>query len=53
MICKRITNFGGENNYQCTNCESTIRINGCLREYPIGVYDSEEIKLKIVEEGDN
>ena len=45
--------FDSENNYQCSDCESTIRINGWLREYPIGVYDSEEIKLKIVEEGDN
>lgn len=42
--------FDSEKNCNCPNCSKKIRIYGWIREYPIGCYDSEDIKCDDIEE---
>lgn len=35
--------------YQCKNCGKYIRVYGWIREYPLGAYDSEELKAVPIE----
>lgn len=41
-----IYSFDSEANFECTECGHLVRINGWIREYPIGAYDSENINVK-------
>ena len=40
-----VYSFDSENNYECVECGRLVRINGWIREYPIGAYDSENIGI--------
>ncbi|WP_261381728.1 phage terminase large subunit family protein [Paenibacillus cremeus] len=42
-----VYSFNSENSYECPECGIVIKIEGWIREYPVGAYDSEDI---IVEE---
>lgn len=42
--------FDSEDNYRCPECGTAIRIEGWIREYPIGAYDSEDIIINSFEE---
>ena len=42
--------FDSEKNCNCPNCSKKIRIHGWIREYPIGCYDSEDIKCDDIDE---
>ena len=45
-----VYSFDSEDNYECAECGHLVRINGWIREYPIGVYDSESININKWEE---
>lgn len=45
-----VYSFGSDESYCCEACGKVIRIEGWIREYPIGAYDSEEIYVDSVEE---
>lgn len=32
--------------YECISCGEMFHIHGCIHEYPVGAYDSEEIKVE-------
>lgn len=36
--------------YKCPYCGKIIHIKGCIREYPIGILDSEEIDVDLFED---
>ena len=38
-----VYSFDSEDNYHCPECGTSIHIEGWIREYPIGAYDSEDI----------
>ena len=38
--------FDTDKQYECSNCKSLVKIEGWIREYPIGVLDSEKINVK-------
>ena len=40
-----VYSFDSEDNYECAECGRLVRINGWIREYPIGAYDSESISI--------
>lgn len=40
-----VYSFDSEDNYECAKCGHLVRINGWIREYPIGSYDSESINI--------
>lgn len=40
-----VYSFNSEDNYMCAECGHLVRINGWIREYPIGAYDSENINI--------
>jgi len=40
-----VYSFNSEDNYECPKCGKVIQIEGWIREYPLGVYDSEDINL--------
>lgn len=44
-----VYSFNTEKNFMCTNCDNVIEIEGWIREYPIGAYDSEKIIIKMKE----
>lgn len=35
--------FDSEDNHECQSCHAKFRISGWVREYPVGVYDSDRI----------
>ena len=39
--------FDSEDSLECDKCNSMLHLHGWLREYPIGAYDSEDIKIDI------
>lgn len=41
-----IYSFNSEDSYECPNCSAIIQIDGWIREYPVGAYDSEEITVE-------
>lgn len=45
-----VYSFDSEDNYHCPECGATIQIEGWIREYPIGAYDSEDINIDLFEE---
>lgn len=45
-----VYSFDSEDNYCCPDCGMTIHIEGWIREYPIGAYDSDEIMVDLFEE---
>lgn len=45
-----VYSFDSEDNYHCPGCEAIIHIEGWIREYPIGAYDSEDISIDLFEE---
>ena len=40
-----VYSFNSEDNYTCAECGHLVLINGWIREYPIGAYDSESINI--------
>lgn len=44
-----VYSFNSENNYRCPECGKIIHIEGWIREYPIGAYDSEDISIDLSE----
>lgn len=40
-----VYSFNSEDNYECPKCGKVIQIEGWIREYPFGAYDSEDINL--------
>lgn len=42
--------FDSEDNYKCVKCGHTFQIEGWIREYPVGAYDSEKINISKWEE---
>lgn len=45
-----VYSFDSEDNYECAGCGRLVRINGWIREYPIGAYDSESISINRMED---
>lgn len=45
-----VYSFDSEGNYQCPECGRILQIEGWIREYPIGAYDSENINVEEIEE---
>ena len=45
-----VYSFNSEDSYACPACGSTIQIEGWIREYPVGAYDSEDINMKALED---
>lgn len=45
-----VYSFDSEDNYHCPECGTSIHIEGWIREYPIGAYDSEDIIIDSFEE---
>ena len=41
-----VYSFNSEDNYECPKCCRVIQIEGWIREYPVGAYDSEDINLE-------
>lgn len=37
--------FDSDEFYECPNCSHVLRIEGWIREYPIGAFDSDDIKV--------
>ncbi|MDE1549835.1 MerR family transcriptional regulator [Jeotgalibaca caeni] len=45
-----IYSFDTEDNYLCRKCGNGFRVEGWIREYPVGAYDSENIEILVMEE---
>ena len=45
-----VYSFDTEEGYECEDCGRVFRVEGWIREYPVGAYDSEQINVQIVEE---
>ncbi|MFI2858628.1 helix-turn-helix domain-containing protein [Paenibacillus sp. JSM ZJ436] len=41
-----VYSFNSENSYECPECSNVIKIEGWIREYPMGAYDSEDITVE-------
>ncbi|MEG1545562.1 MAG: hypothetical protein RR382_13755, partial [Tannerellaceae bacterium] len=41
-----VYSFNSEDNYECSECGKVINIDGWIREYPEGAYDSEDINVE-------
>lgn len=44
-----VYSFDSEESFECPDCGKTLRIEGWIREYPIGAYDSEDVKVNILD----
>lgn len=44
-----VYSFDSEDNYACQECGTILRIDGWIREYPIGAFDSENIDVEIID----
>jgi len=40
-----VYSFDSGDNIECSACLRKYRVSGWIREYPIGAYDSEEVKV--------
>lgn len=47
-----VHSFDTEYSCRCPYCNSIIRVSGWIREYPIEVYDSEDIDIQVIEDED-
>ena len=45
-----VYSFDSEENYHCGYCGKLLRIEGWIREYPMGAYDSEDVNVEGIEE---
>lgn len=45
-----VYSFNSEDGYECPECGKLIQIEGWIREYPEGAYDSEDINIEEAEE---
>ncbi len=45
-----VYSFDTEDNSECEKCGKVFRIEGWIREYPIGAYDSEHIEVHFMED---
>ncbi len=45
-----VYSFNSEDSYECPECGNPVKIEGWIREYPIGAYDSESININKWEE---
>ena len=43
-----VHSFDSEENCKCPYCGKTLHIEGWIREYPIGILDSEEIYINML-----
>ena len=41
-----VYSINSEDCYECPECGHTLKIEGWIREYPMGAYDSEDIKVE-------
>lgn len=41
-----VYSFDSEDNIECPSCKKKFKVSGWIREYPVGVYDSEEIDVE-------
>lgn len=48
-----IYSFDSGESYECPQCGHIIQINGWIREYPIGAYDSDSINITDCEDTQN
>ena len=44
-----VYSFNSEDNYECPDCGTVLEIEGWIREYPMGAYDSEDINVEVIE----
>lgn len=44
-----VYSFDSEENYRCPECGAMLQIEGWIREYPVGAYDSEDINVDMIE----
>lgn len=44
-----VYSFDSEECQKCPDCEKTIRIEGWIREYPMGAYDSEDLNVAVAQ----
>lgn len=42
-----VYSFDTEDDYECEKCGKSFRVEGCIREYSIGAYDSEHIEVHL------
>lgn len=47
-----VYSFNSEDSYECPHCGTAIQIEGWIREYPVGAYDSEHINVEAIIEDD-
>lgn len=45
-----VYSFDSEDSYKCPACHKGLQITGWVREYPVGVYDSDEVEALPLEE---
>lgn len=44
-----VYSFNSEDSYECPDCGTVIQIEGWIREYPVGAFDSEDINVGVLE----
>ena len=47
-----VYSFDSEDSHECSFCGKMYTVSGWIREYPIGAYDSEEIYVGVMEDGE-
>lgn len=50
MGLNMVYSFDSTTDCKCSYCGKIIHIKGCIREYPIGILDSEEIDVDFFED---
>ncbi len=45
-----VYSFDTEDNHECEKCGRLFQVEGWIREYPIGAYDSENIEVHLIED---
>lgn len=47
-----VYSFDSEENYECPFCGKMFQVSGWIREYPMGMYDSENVDITKLDEED-
>jgi DNA-binding transcriptional MerR regulator len=45
-----VYSFNSEGSYNCEKCGKVLQVEGWIREYPLGAYDSEHIEIHVMED---
>ena len=45
-----VYSFDTEDNFECEKCGKVFRVEGWIREYPVGAYDSEHVEVYLMED---